>query len=76
MKDYGFYETIAAERRGRILTLTMNRPEVLNATDAVMHTELSRIFYDVAEDEDTDVVVLTGSGKAFCAGGDTKWMQD
>jgi len=76
VKNYKEYKTIAVDRRDRILYLTMNRPDVLNATDAVMHTELSKIFYDVADDEDADVVILTGAGKAFCAGGDTRWMQD
>ena len=48
--SYDDYETILFERRGRILTVTMSRPEKLNAMDAVMHEELSRVFYDVAMD--------------------------
>jgi enoyl-CoA hydratase len=54
----------------------MNRPEALNAIDAVMHEELSRVFTDAARDPDSDVVVLTGAGRAFSAGGDIAWMQD
>ncbi|MGB3273538.1 MAG: enoyl-CoA hydratase-related protein [Xanthobacteraceae bacterium] len=73
---YDDYKTIAVTRAGRILTLTMNRADKLNATDALMHEELSRIFYDVGRDGEADVVILTGAGKAFCAGGDTNWMQD
>ncbi len=73
--DYARYQTILAERRGRILTLTLNRPEALNAVDQVMHEELARIFGDVAEDTACDVVVLTGAGKGFSAGGDIDWMQ-
>lgn len=76
MKTYDEYTTIAASRQGRILTLTLNRPEALNAVNAQMHTELSDIFYDVQNDSDADIIVLTGAGKAFCAGGDIKWMQD
>ncbi|MBS0642972.1 MAG: enoyl-CoA hydratase/isomerase family protein [Proteobacteria bacterium] len=76
MKTYDQYTTIAASRQGRILTLTLNRPEALNAVNAQMHTELSDIFYDVQNDSDADIIVLTGAGKAFCAGGDIKWMQD
>ncbi|WP_291605478.1 enoyl-CoA hydratase/isomerase family protein [Bradyrhizobium sp.] len=72
----GDYEAIAVTRRGRVLTLTMNRPERLNAVDAQLHTELSRIFVDAANDPDSDVIVLTGAGRAFCAGGDVGWMQD
>jgi enoyl-CoA hydratase len=73
--DYAHYQTILAERRGRILKLMMNRAEALNAVDAVMHAELARIFTDVACDPDCDIVVLTGAGTAFSAGGDIDWMQ-
>ncbi|MBI06554.1 MAG: enoyl-CoA hydratase [Rhodospirillaceae bacterium] len=75
MHGYENYETIATSREGRILTLQINRPDVLNAVNARMHYELARIFYDVASDEDTDIVVLTGAGRAFCAGGDLDWLQ-
>jgi enoyl-CoA hydratase len=74
--SYDSYNAITAARRDRILTLTMNRPEQLNAIDEELHEELSRIFYDVAGDEETDVVVLTGAGSAFCAGGDLDWIDD
>ena len=76
MKTYDQYKAIAASRQGRILTLTLNRPEALNAVNAQLHTELSDIFYDVQTDSDADIIVLTGAGRAFCAGGDIKWMQD
>jgi enoyl-CoA hydratase len=72
--EYNTYKAINAERNGRILTLTMNRPKQLNAIDETLHEELSRIFYDVAADSKTDVVVLTGSGSVFCAGGDLDWL--
>ena len=71
---YDSYTAITAERRGRILTLTLDRPEHLNAIDETLHEELSRIFYDVAADREADVVVLTGAGNAFCAGGDLAWL--
>lgn len=58
-----------------MLTVTINRPEVLNAVDGLMHTELSTVFIDAAADPMTDIVVLTGAGTAFCAGGDIGWMQ-
>lgn len=70
------YKTLAFERRGRILTITINRPDQFNAVNAVLHEELARVFYDANTDPDSDVVVLTGAGKAFCAGGDIGWMQD
>ena len=72
---YGKYETLSFTRKGRILTLTMNRPDRLNAVDATMHEELSRAFYDIAVDHDVDVVVFTGAGRAFSAGGDFDWFQ-
>lgn len=64
------YRTIKIERRGRILYLIMNRPATLNAVDALMHTELARVFRDANDDAESDIVVLTGAGRAFCAGAD------
>ncbi|QKC99934.1 enoyl-CoA hydratase/isomerase family protein [Mesorhizobium sp. NZP2298] len=70
------YETLKIERHGRLLTVIMNRPESLNATDALMHEELADVFYEINCDLSSDVVVLTGAGRGFCAGGDINWMQD
>ena len=70
------YTTIRSELNERVLTLTLNRPELLNAVDGVMHRELSTIFDEINPDPDVDVVVLTGAGRAFSAGGDTRWMVD
>ncbi len=70
------YETIRFERRGRVITATLNLPDSLNAVNARMHTELSRVFVDLNDDPESDIVVLTGAGRAFCAGGDMDWMQD
>ncbi|KQX18759.1 MULTISPECIES: enoyl-CoA hydratase/isomerase family protein [unclassified Sphingomonas] len=70
------YKTILFGRRGRVLEVTLNRPEKLNATDAVLHAELARLFVDVSNDPDSDIVVLTGAGRAFSAGGDVAWMQE
>ncbi|QCI68323.1 enoyl-CoA hydratase/isomerase family protein [Phreatobacter stygius] len=70
------YRTIRIERRGRVLHLTLDRAAALNAVDAVMHEELARVFSDAGNDPGSDIVVLTGAGRAFCAGGDIDWMQD
>jgi enoyl-CoA hydratase len=70
--DYSRYETIAVERKGRILRLTLNRPDRLNAVTPTMHAELATIFADVRKDDETDVVTLTGAGRGFCAGADLK----
>ena len=69
------YENLVITREGRLLTITMNRPHALNAADELLHEELADVFYDVANDEGSDVVVLTGAGRAFSAGGDIDWMQ-
>lgn len=68
------YERLAFERRGRILTVALNDPDRLNAVDNRMHEELAHVFVDVASDTASDVVVLTGRGRAFCAGGDIARM--
>ena len=69
------YRTLKLERKGRLLTLSMNRPDKLNAVDAVMHEELSRVFSDINLDDGADVVILTGAGRGFSAGGDMAWQQ-
>jgi enoyl-CoA hydratase len=72
--DYSHYRRIAVARQGRLLRLTLNRPEVLNAVDEPMQKELAQIFYDVNLDDECDVVVIQGAGKAFSAGGDIHWL--
>lgn len=72
--DYSHYKYIAAQREGRLLTLTLNHPP-MNVISLELHRELARIFYDVQLDEETDVVVLTGAGSVFSAGGDIPLMQ-
>jgi enoyl-CoA hydratase len=71
MRDtrYDKYKLLKFDRRGRILTITMDNPP-LNAADVLLHDELSYVFDDVAADNDCDVIVLTGAGRAFSAGGD------
>lgn len=73
--DPSRYRTIAFSRQGRVLTIHLDRPDALNAVNAELHEELSRVFVDAAADAESDVVVLTGNGRAFCAGGDIDWMQ-
>ena len=74
MVDFSRYETIRVERDDDILILTLNRPERLNAVNGQMHTELAHIFLDVDQDQDSNAVVITGEGRAFCAGGDVSGM--
>ncbi len=74
--DYSKYKSLLFEKNNKILTVTLNRPEKLNAIDGTMHEELSRVFEDINRDRSVDIVVLTGAGRAFCAGGDADWLQD
>jgi enoyl-CoA hydratase len=70
---YQQYKKLKFDRRGTILTITMDNPP-LNAADLYLHDELSRVFDDVGLDEQCNVVVLTGAGRAFSAGGDLEGM--
>jgi 2-(1,2-epoxy-1,2-dihydrophenyl)acetyl-CoA isomerase len=57
-------------REGPIVTLTLNRPERLNALDSELPTALKDALTRVSKDTSVNVVILTGAGRAFCAGGD------
>jgi enoyl-CoA hydratase len=72
--DYSSYKNFLFEKQDRTLTVTMNRPDQLNAMNPVMHEEFSRLFYDLGADHSIDIVILTGAGKAFSAGGDIPGM--
>jgi enoyl-CoA hydratase len=70
---YRDYEHLLFERRDRgVLLVTMNRPEALNAMVYTMHNEISRVWSDIARDDATNVVVVTGAGRGFSAGNDLK----
>jgi 2-(1,2-epoxy-1,2-dihydrophenyl)acetyl-CoA isomerase len=68
------YETIIVEKQGVILRITMNIPDKLNPLDLVMREELKDAFAAAGKDAAVRVVVITGAGKAFCAGGDITTM--
>ena len=70
MTDLPSFSTILLERRGRLLTLTLNRPDTRNAFDLAMHDELPDALAFARDDAQSDVIVLTGAGRAFSAGGD------
>jgi enoyl-CoA hydratase len=71
---YSTLETIVVRKDNGVATITLNRPDSRNAVSRRMHTELSEIWPRVSKDPEIDAVVLTGAGKAFCAGGDVKGM--
>lgn len=64
------YQTISLESRGPIAILTFSRPDVLNALTPQLMLELGDALTRVANDQDIRGVVLTGQGRAFCAGAD------
>jgi enoyl-CoA hydratase len=68
--DYISYQTLQIEKANKVATVTLNRPERLNAVNGVMHSELERFFGEVNSDSEINAIVLTGAGRAFCAGGD------
>lgn len=74
MTDYSHYECLTVEKADKLATVTLNRPDSLNAVNPQMHHELERIWVDLTEDSDVNAILLTGAGKAFCAGGDVKGM--
>ncbi len=74
--DFSTYETLMFRRRGRVLEIVINRPDKRNAVNMTLHAELARVFIDAANDPESDILVLTGAGRAFCAGGDIAWMQE
>lgn len=64
------YEQVIYEKLGPVARVTFNRPEKLNAMNAVMNSELRDVFEDVQRDNKVRVLVLTGAGRAFCSGED------
>jgi len=64
------YEALKVERNGSVLTVTLNRPERRNAISPKMHVELANCFFELRQDRETRVVVLTGAGSSFSVGGD------
>ncbi len=69
--DFDRYERLAFERLDHgVLLVRINRPEKYNAADKVMLKEFVTVWPDISDDPQTRVAVVTGAGKAFCAGGD------
>ena len=69
------YQRLKFEWRERVLWVTIDAGP-MNAVDFELHEELGQVFYDVQSDEDSDLIVITGAGRAFCAGGDMNWFQE
>jgi 2-(1,2-epoxy-1,2-dihydrophenyl)acetyl-CoA isomerase len=65
-------EELLAQREGRVLVLTLNRPQTLNALTREIFEALGEMLAAAAADEGVGAVVVTGAGRAFCSGGDRK----
>jgi 2-(1,2-epoxy-1,2-dihydrophenyl)acetyl-CoA isomerase len=63
-------ETIQVERAGGVVTVTLDRPDKMNALNGTMFDELHQVFDEVADDDEDRVLVITGNGKGFCSGAD------
>src|SRR5258708_17533859 len=67
------YQYVVYEKKGHIASVTINRPEVMNALHADANSELSEVFTDFKEDDNAWIAILTGAGeRAFSAGNDLK----
>lgn len=64
------FSEILYEREGSVLTITLNRPEALNAWTRVMETELHEAMTEATADDGVRAIVLTGAGRGFCSGAD------
>jgi enoyl-CoA hydratase len=73
--NFSQYSTLKFKRRGQVLEITLNSESSLNAFSVKAHKEFSRVMVEAANDEDSEIIVLTGAGNAFSAGGDIEDMQ-
>ena len=64
--------TVRLEKSESVATVTLNRPEKMNAYNSIMLNELVSVLKDVALDDDIRAVIITGEGRAFCAGADVQ----
>lgn len=73
--NWGQFAHLDNDLNDGVLTIRLNRPDQLNATNRAMHGDLSRVFIEAAADPAVDVIVLTGNGRAFSAGGDLSFLK-
>jgi E-phenylitaconyl-CoA hydratase len=70
--NVGVTDTVRYELDGHVATITYNRPEVMNAINGEMRRDLNDAFSRFRDEEDAWVAIVTGAGKAFCAGADLR----
>lgn len=73
--DYDSYSKLGVSIKDRIATVTLQSGEKFNGINWEIHHELGRIFPDLGNDDDVDVIILTGAGNSFCAGANLQWLQ-
>ena len=66
------YEHLEVRLADQVATITLNRPEVLNACNSATHREVQAAFDEIEADDQVRVVVLAGAGRAFCSGSDLR----
>src|ERR1043166_5662580 len=69
------YDPIFYEKKGKIAHITLNRPQILNAYNDTMGDELLHAHREFDQDDDLQVLILSGAGRAFCSGADVKQRQ-
>ena len=76
--NYADFQFLKFDHRPNgVVVITLNRPEVLNATNARLHFELTKIWEVIRDDEKAKVAVVTGAGdRAFSVGGDLDWIEE
>ncbi|MBV1876749.1 MAG: enoyl-CoA hydratase/isomerase family protein [Pseudomonadales bacterium] len=74
MKFEEYQHLLFDHNENGVLVVTINRPDVMNATNARLHYELTQVWDTIDRDDRTNVVVVTGAGRAFSAGGDLEWV--
>jgi enoyl-CoA hydratase len=75
--DYADYQHLTFDRRpSGVVLITMNRPEVMNATNARLHWELTQVWLTIDADQAARVALVTGAGRAFSAGGDLSLVEE
>jgi enoyl-CoA hydratase/carnithine racemase len=69
------FQTLLYELKDRVATITFNRPDRLNAINEAMREDFSRLFDEIQTNEEIGVIVFTGAGRAFSAGGDIEYFE-
>src|ERR687892_363547 len=69
MADWGGFETLLVSQEGRLLTVSFNRPDRLNAVGGGLHQEFTEVLTRAGRDDSVGAILLRGEGRAFCVGG-------